>query len=224
MKLTNKILFLVFILCALSSNSFAQSRGSPSNRSNTSTQDSKDGEGKGNFISQIINSVTTRKNSSIMYLDTEIDKVKKAFDAFENNRPFQIDSPTETPNGIIDPPETETYEDNAKSYIYLGSILYKSPSNWSIWINDQILSSKDNEVSNELYIKSISKEKAEISWTMSISKWKILTNTKTSEGAPINTNNQVEFNFILSFNQTYILNGNKIVEGRASPSKNSIQQ
>ncbi|MFT7087288.1 MAG: hypothetical protein ACJAZX_000719 [Rickettsiales bacterium] len=159
-----------------------------------------------------------------MYLDTEIDKVKKAFDAFENNRPFQIDSPTETPNGIIDPPETETYEDNAKSYIYLGSILYKSPSNWSIWINDQILSSKDNEVSNELYIKSISKEKAEISWTMSISKWKILTNTKTSEGAPINTNNQVEFNFILSFNQTYILNGNKIVEGRASPSKNSIQQ
>ena len=67
---------------------------------------------------------------------------------------------------------------------------------------------------NEIYIKSINANNVDIVWTMSITKWKILTEQKSDNRAPIGANNQVELNFNLSFNQTYILVGQRIIEGR----------
>lgn len=154
-------------------------------------------------------------NSSIMYSDEEARKIKEAFDAFKNNMPLNFGDSTA-------PQEVRSTQDNEKAYVYLGSILYQSKNNWSIWINDQKITADNNKASNELYIKKINEDKAHVVWTMSISKWKILSGKEDEKDAPINANNQVELNFILSFNQTYILNANKVVEGRAVASKEQI--
>ncbi|MES2677039.1 MAG: hypothetical protein V4612_01820 [Pseudomonadota bacterium] len=158
------------------------------------------------------NSANSHKNnSSLMYSDDELKKIQEAINALKDGKPLNSDAIQ----------EDITPEDNAKSYIYLGSILYNSPNSWSAWINDQKISSTDNKIGNELYIKSINADSVRVIWTMSISKWKILTNKKSEDGAPINQNNQVEIDFTLSFNQTYMLNGSRIVEGRIAPLLNS---
>lgn len=48
--------------------------------------------------------------------------------------------------------------------LYLGSIVYYSPSNWSIWVNDKKLTNKTNTESNELYVTRISRTEAELRW------------------------------------------------------------
>ncbi len=153
-------------------------------------------------------------NLSLMYSDEEIKKIQEALDALREGRPLLSNNQLASNE---DKTTITTPEDNAKSYIYLGSILYNSPNNWSVWINDQKISAANNQIGNELYIKSINEDEVRILWTMSIIKWKILTNKKSEEGAPINQNNQVEFDFTLSFNQTYMLNGGKTAEGRVAP-------
>lgn len=148
---------------------------------------------------------------SLMYDKDQERKIMEAFEASKNKVPF-------TEVGQTEIAEEDLQQSGVISSVYLGSILYRSKDDWTVWINDQKISSRDNNKENELYIKKIDAEKAEISWTMSISKWKILTGNRFTENAPLNANNQVEFNFILSFNQTYILNTNEVVEGKISPS------
>jgi predicted nucleic acid-binding Zn ribbon protein len=81
---------------------------------------------------------------------------------------------------------------------------------------------KDSSSSeNELYFKSVSQDRATIIWRLSISKWKILSGKKSEEYAPkINENNQVEVEFTLKPNQTFILSSNKVADGRAVDSIN----
>lgn len=149
---------------------------------------------------------------SLMYSPEEIIKINSAIEAYKNNEILVIDE--EERGGEKQKKPEEKIEVNSRAYVYLGSILYNSPKSWSIWINDKKISYHNNNTQNELYIKSISKDSVDIVWLMSISKWKILVNKIFSVDMPVNENNQVEFNFSLSFNQTYMLNGEKIVEGR----------
>ncbi len=245
MRRRNKILQIIFIICVTSANSNAQTQFPSKNTnelSNKTTLISDEQEISNNdvskvnnsnekpttpesgILSKIVNSISgsNKKDvSSLMYSDDEISKIQDALDAFKYGTPL----PSETKAGNNDMVTTNAPEENAKSYIYLGSILYHSPDNWSVWINDQKISAQDNKPSNNLYIKSLDKDRASIVWTMSISKWKIITNSNSEEKAPINQNNQVEFDFILSFNQTYMLNNNQIVEGRVSSlSKESFKE
>ena len=155
---------------------------------------------------------STNKNiTSLMYVDEELEKIQEAIDAYKNNQPLNIGN-----QGVEIEENDAVRDDKAKSYIHLGSILYNSPKNWSVWINDKKISFDNNKIGNELYIKSIDESKANIIWTMSISKWKILTNKKSEEGAPINASNQVKIDFTLGFNQAYTLNSGKITEGRSA--------
>jgi len=163
----------------------------------------------GNSLSKIASSLVKKPSDpSLMFGDEEITKIDQALDAYKNEKPFDALIKKETKI------QEKVTADKVDSYIYLESILYHSPNNWSTWINGQKISSTDNKKSNELYIKSISADSANIVWTMSISKWKILTDQTSENDAPVNTDNQVELNFNLSFNQTYILTGGKIIEGR----------
>lgn len=166
----------------------------------------KNNQDSSHSLSKIVSSLVKKSDgSSIMFSDDEITKIYQALDAHKNNQPFDA-SPKET--------EVPLTKDDTNSCIYLGSILYNSPDSWSAWVNGQKISSSNNQPTNELYIKSINSDSANIVWSMSISKWKILANQTSDNGAPINSNNQVELNFNLSFNQTYMLVGGKIIEGK----------
>jgi hypothetical protein len=175
------------------------------------TPEVKNNQG-GNSISKIVSSLVKKNNEpSLMFSDEEVTKIDQALDAYINEKPFDNIEIKE------DKKEQESESisaDKVNSCIYLESILYHSPTNWSAWINGQKISSTDNRSSNELYVKSISADTVNILWTMSVSKWKILANQTSENGAPVNINNQVELNFNLSFNQTYMLVGGKIIEGR----------
>jgi hypothetical protein len=168
-------------------------------------------KGKNSILNLIDSMAQKSKTPSIMYKPQELKDIDRAIEAYNNKEKFLLGDEAQEIESI------KTPEDNAKSYIYLSSILYHSPNNWSVWINDKKISKEDNKFGDELYIKSINKDRAEIIWTMSLSKWKIISNNKQEDILPPVNNNQVEFNFSLSFNQTYMLNGNKIVEGRLIP-------
>ncbi len=185
------------------------------------TPEVKNNQG-GNSISKIVSSLVKKNNEpSLMFSDEEITKIDQALDAYINETPFDA---LETKEDKKEQEPESPSADKTNSYIYLESILYHSPSNWSAWINGQKISSTDNRSSNELYVKSISADTANILWTMSVSKWKILTNQTSENGAPININNQVELNFNLSFNQTYMLVGGKIIEGRIKLGSNDASR
>ncbi|MCE3255866.1 MAG: hypothetical protein K0R25_1360 [Rickettsiaceae bacterium] len=158
------------------------------------------------------NSDNKGTNISLMYTDEQLSRIQEAIDSYKNNTPLK--------KSLTEGEENKSGGEAEKrpvSYVYLGLILYKAPNNWSIWINDQKISYKDNKVGNEFYVKSINQNKVDIVWTMSISRWRIIANKKSSEGAPVNQNNEVEINFSLSFNQGYLIDTNTIVEGRIIP-------
>ena len=115
----------------------------------------------------------------------------------------------------------ETYEeeivDNRKSYIYLASILDYGDGNWALWINDEKFTSDSNAPENEIYIKSVSYDEISVLWTISASKWRILLGRLADEQeSKINANNQVETEFTLKPNQTYLLREDRVIEGKVN--------
>ena len=226
-----RILAIILIL-SFSTNSWAENPSSKTiektiikdnsaliNEQNNNNKISENLKNDNNLLSKIVNANPKNEASfSLMFSGDEITKLEQALDAYKNNAPFKIQ------NNITENAPVAAVENNIKSYVYLGSILYHSPNNWSVWIGDQKISAKDNNAQNELYIKSISNHQAQIVWTMSISKWKILANKNSEIDAPINAKNQVEFNFTLGFNQTFMLSDGKIVEGKMTSSNQSSQQ
>jgi len=147
-------------------------------------------------------------STSLMFTDSELKDVDRALDSYNNNKLFVVN------NGPGEEKKEVKTEDNVKSFIYLNSILYFSPESWSVWINDKKISSITNKHGSEFYVKSVNDHQASILWTISISKWKILSGRKSEEGANINKNNQVEVSFTLKPNQTFMLVSGDVVEGR----------
>ncbi|NBX52815.1 MAG: hypothetical protein EBT63_04125 [Proteobacteria bacterium] len=93
--------------------------------------------------------------------------------------------------------------------------MFFSEKSWSLWINDKKFLAQSNNPENELYFKNISQNQLTVVWKLSISKWKILSGKKSEELAPkINKDNQVEVEFTLKPNQTFMLSSNKVVDGR----------
>ena len=163
-----------------------------------------------------------------MFNDEQYSNVEKAIEALRNNQEFVPEgeeakklSEEEAKKQEEEIKEFQKNEDNAKSYIFLSSIMFFSENSWSLWINDKKFMSSSNSSDNELYFKNVSQDKTTIVWRLSISKWKILSGKKSEEYAPkINENNQVEVEFTLKPNQTFILSSNKVVDGRAVDSIN----
>ncbi len=213
-----QILVIILIL-SLSTNSLAENPDSSktTGKNNIATiinkvinkkaPDQKNDQAGGNALSRIVSSLVKKNdNLSLMFDASEIIEIEQALYASKNKQPLHIDTEGETITGS-----------GANSCIYLESILYNSPDNWAVWINGQKISDNNNKIDNEIYIKSINPSNVDIVWAMSIRKWKILSNQKTGSDAPISSNNLVELDFNLSFNQTYVLAGKKIIEGRTCP-------
>jgi hypothetical protein len=157
------------------------------------------------------------KIQSLMFSDTDISNIDKAIEAFQNNQIFELEGGEENQEKSITEEEKKLEQENVKAYIFLSSILYFGNDSWSLWINDKKYTAKNNKIDSELYFKSVEKDKVNIIWKLSVSKWKILSGLRSESLAPkINSNNQVEIDFVLQPNQTFILNSNKIVNGKAS--------
>lgn len=168
------------------------------------------------------------KLKSIMYDDEQFTNIEKAIEAMRNNQAFTPEGDEITKQSAEDAKKQadeikklESSEENVKSYVFLSSIMFFGEKQWSLWINDKKFIAASNSSENELYFKNITQDKATIVWRLSISKWKILSGKKSEEYAPkINENNQVEVEFSLKPNQTFILGSNKVVDGRAVDSIN----
>ena len=173
-----------------------------------------------NAIDEIFSS---KKLKSLMYNEEEFGNIENAIEALRNNQEFtpQGEEYTKKNEADIKKQDEELKklqesEDNVKSYIYLSSIMFFGENNWSLWINEKKYTHKTNLESEELSFKNITQDQVTILWKLSISKWKILSGKRSEELAPkINSNNQVEVEFTIKPNQTFILSGNKIVNGRA---------
>ncbi len=179
-----------------------------------SSKNQDEGRGLGAIVSDSF--LKSPKVTSIMYSDEEITNIERALDSYKNNEVFTINNKENEKSKVVKKENEEKSEDNAKSYVYLNSIIYFEPNNWMIWINGKKISINDNKPTNELYVRSIDKDEAVIVWTMGVSKWKILSGKKSEDGAPINNNNQAEVVFTIKVGQTYVLRTGKIVEGKIS--------
>ncbi len=167
------------------------------------------------------------KVSSLMFDEEELSSLDRAVFALENGELYNPENSDE--NNLSDKNLSleeklklerenkikEKSENNEKSYIYLASIMYLSKDDWSAWINNSKITSANNNRGNEFFIKKINGEQASIVWTLSPSKWRALTG-KSAEAieSKVNEKNQVEVEFTLKINQTFILKLNYIAEGK----------
>jgi hypothetical protein len=166
----------------------------------------------------LANMLLGNKMTSLMFSDEENSNIERAVESLKNN---QIYSPDEGEGEAkvkneADKKKTEEKTENEKSYIYLASIIYSNPKDWVVWVNEQKITSGTNKKEKELYLTSVNKDKVSIRWTISVSKWKILSGAKLDALAPaVNKDNKIVVNFDLKQNQTFILSANSVVEGKA---------
>ena len=164
----------------------------------------------------LANMLLGNKMISLMFSDEENNNIERAVESLKSN---QIYSPKE--DEIIatddaDKKKTEEKTENEKSYIYLASIIYFTAKDWVVWINEQKITPATNKKEKELYVTSVYKDRVSIRWTISVSKWKILSEAKLDAPTPIaNEDNKIVVNFDLRQNQTFILSANRVVEGKA---------
>ncbi|OFW81408.1 MAG: hypothetical protein A2887_03805 [Alphaproteobacteria bacterium RIFCSPLOWO2_01_FULL_40_26] len=230
-------LYKIIILSLFSLTAFAQEKNTleEKNLPDAAKQDDKKSSIK-NAIAipgQIQDSLKTillnQKAVSLMFDDEQTGNIDRAIESLKNNQVFVPEEEEAGQEGELNEEEKKkkeaedkakqekkAEEENEKSYIYLASVIYFTPNNWAVWINDQKITSETNKNQKELFATSVQKDRVKLRWTLSISKWKILSGRKSEEFAPkINESNQVEVEFELRPNQTFILSTTNIVEGRA---------
>ncbi len=165
------------------------------------------------------------KTSSLMFDDKESDNIERAIDSLKSNQVYVPEEGEGEVNPASDQKKKEEVEIkekekqnefNEKSYIYLASIMYSTPQDWVVWINDKKITSETNKKTKELYLKSVQKDQVSILWSVSASKLKVLLGKKADDlNLKINENNQIEVKFVLQPNQTFVLGSNSVVEGKA---------
>ncbi len=227
-----KILFIVFLSITqalLLEDSKSQDAGNKIQKSINIDKVDSNTPISANSIKDALDDIfSPSKLKSLMYDEEQFNNIEKAIEAMRNNQAFTPEGAEATKQSAEDAKKQaeeiktlENSEDNVKSYVFLSSIMYFGEKQWSLWVNDKKFIASSNSSENELYFKSVSQDRATIVWRLSISKWKILSGKKSEEYAPkINENNQVEVEFTLKPNQTFILGSNKVADGRAVDSIN----
>jgi hypothetical protein len=162
------------------------------------------------------------KAPSLMFESDEKGNVERAVESLKTNQVYtpEIDiSASGDKNGADDSANKSAdkkSQESEKSYIYLSSIIYFGPDNWVVWVNNQKFTPKTNPKEGELYLREVENDRVRLLWTLSMSKWRIISGQKNDTTAPkVNDKNQVEVDFELHPNQTFILSQNIVVEGRA---------
>jgi len=181
-----------------------------------------------NIQGGMANLLLGNKSVSLMFDDKENDNIDRAIDSFKNNQTFTPEGNGDE-DGSLDnassqqkraeeaaaKAQKEQDEFNAKSYIYLASIMYSTPHDWVVWINDKKITSETNKKSKELFLKSVEKDRVSILWNVSPSKLKVLLGSKADTlNLKTNSEGQIEVKFALQPNQTFMLGSNSVVEGK----------
>ena len=190
----------------------------------TGSKDAK--EVKGRIMDGIGALSLIGKAQSLMFDADESGNVERAIESLKTNQVYKPEDEEELDKTVDDKKKKEMEElakleekkvqESEKSYIYLSSLMYFNSNEWVVWINNQKITPKTNKSENELYLTLVEKDKVKLLWTLSISKWRIISGQKNESFAPkINSNNQVEVEFELMPNQTFVLSQNTVVEGRA---------
>lgn len=99
--------------------------------------------------------------------------------------------------------------------LYLGSIVYYSPTNWSIWVNGKKLTNTVNKESNAFYLKSITRSEVVLVWKPSTLQdmektWQ--DKTQKPAGVILDSPNRT-LTLTMRPNQTFIPNTLEIREG-----------
>ena len=217
----NKIYKIFFLVVIFAFNAGAQEISSEVNFSNNQLTKNNEDENqvkKSLLIDQakndLANILVGKKISSLMFDDQESDEIDRALFSLKTQEPLYEDILQNT---------NEDQQENQRSYIYLGSIIYINSQYWALWLNDQKITAKSNKPEKEFFVESIKKNQANIIWRISASKWKIITASTSSQNAgtqnlpELNADGEVEIRFELRPNQTFILTSKTIVEGRSKP-------
>lgn len=167
------------------------------------------------------------KAVSLMFDDRENDNLERAIDSLKSNQAYvpeessEEDDPKQAAEKKKDEEDAaikekqEQDEFNKKSYIYLASIMYSTPQDWVVWINDKKITSDNNKKGKELFLKSVDKDKISVQWNVSPSKLKVLLGKRAETlNLKVNESGQIEVRFILQPNQTFVLGSNTVVEGK----------
>ena len=166
----------------------------------------------------LANMLLGNKMTSLMFNDEENSNIERAVESLKSNEVYSPgeDEGEAKAKAEADKQKTEEKTENEKSYIYLASIIYFTAKDWVVWVNEQKITPATNKKEKELYVTSVHKDKVSIRWTISVSKWKILSGAKLDAPAPaVNEDNKIVVNFDLKQNQTFILSANSVVEGKA---------
>lgn len=226
MKKNNSIFTLLtfsFLIADANSQNAVENRGEIAKSINIDKLTDSNNKISGESVRKSIDEIfSPSKLTSLMYNDEQFSNIEKAIEASRNNLEFVPEGEEakklgeeEAKKQKEEVEDLQKNEENAKSYIYLSSIMFFSDKSWSLWINDKKFVASTNNPDSELFFKDVSQDKVTVIWKLSISKWKILSGKKSEELAPkINKDNQVEVTFSLKPNQTYILNSNKTVDGK----------
>ena len=167
---------------------------------------------------------------SLMFDQNENQEVDRAIDSFKTNKTYvpadteedfsnlsEEDKKKRAENKKAKDAASNSLKENERSYIYLASIMYSSPDNWTTWVDNQKITSSNNSPDKEFYVKSINQDNIKLLWTLSASKWRIIAGKKSDDEAPkVNEKNQVEIEFELKPNQTFVLKKSLVIEGKVT--------
>ncbi len=214
---TLTLLKLTLLLFISASNSIAQEDSSTFKSKNLNNL-TKSTEKTANVKKGIEALVAKKSSGSLMYDMDQSEKILRAVESLKNNETYIPESEEDSEEDLQAQDRSEAEKrakENEKSYIYLASIIHISKNQWVVWLNNNKITSQDNNIENEFYLKKVTRNLVNVVWKLSLSKWKILSGNSSEEFAPkVNDNNQVEVEFSLKPNQTYVLKSDKIVEGR----------
>lgn len=165
--------------------------------------------------------VTRQRNqkTSVMWTTEEFKRINAALQAFSAGAPY------ERTDEFLNENQTDAddkEEDTILYSVYLASLIYISPNNWSIWINNKKISNENASDNNEFKIMEITEEYVTIHWQISALKWDLILNqagqslaeTPESEQESGRMQEDVVKIFTLKPNQTYIPVNETVIEGK----------
>ncbi|MDR0572137.1 MAG: hypothetical protein LBG48_04770 [Rickettsiales bacterium] len=156
---------------------------------------------------------------TFMHTQKNILAIKKAYAIHEGER---INA-TGSAGSLTTETSTEELEEEVgemTNNVYLNSIFFISPNNWSVWINDKKISDKTNGIdgSEEFFVEKVSRNDATLVQRISRGMWRILnTDNPQSDGYNYRLNNEtkkIELIITLHPNQTFVVTKNQIFDGR----------
>jgi hypothetical protein len=141
----------------------------------------------------------------------------KIYDSYTEHKP--VAEQQEAPKQEAQDDIFANYASATPPNLYLSSIVYYSPKNWSIRLNGKRVNATDNTVNNRFYVSKISRREIELVWTPSsisevANRWDQVTEggKKTIDNVKID-NAKGKIILDIRPNQTFVINTLDIREG-----------